>query len=225
MLLLYSNTLNTKVQKTTRIIKYNTIKEYHSNHKFMEHNMSCNGKNHLFLMLIGAVAFAGVVTAGVTTAADIFYGKHEEGKRGYTIEIAANEPAPASPASAPVTASAPATPVADAKVEIAPYIAKADLELGGKLIKHCHSFEKGKPNGVGPNQYGLVGRKIASAAGYTYSNALKAKSGVWDEQSLSDFIAAPMKAVSGTKMTFAGLKKPEERAAVIAYIKKNFSDK
>lgn len=179
-------------------------------------------------MLIGAVIFAGVVTVGVTAVADIFYGKHDDGKRGYTIEIAANEPAPASSTSAPTTSATAVAPAADAKVEIASYLAKADLELGAKVIKQCqlcHSFEKGKPNGIGPNQYGLVGRKIASAAGYTYSTALKAKSGVWDEQTLSDFIAAPAKAVAGTKMTFAGLKKPEERAAVIAYIKKNFSDK
>ena len=190
--------------------------------------MPCNGKKSLFVMLIGAVIFAGIVTVGVTTVADIFYGKHDESKRGYTIEIAANEPAPASSTSAPKPATATASPAADTKVDIAPYLAKADLELGAKVIKQCqlcHSFEKGKPNGIGPNQYGLVGRKIASAAGYSYSSALKAKSGVWDEQTLSDFITAPAKAVAGTKMTFAGLKKPEERAAVIAYIKKNFSNK
>ena len=99
--------------------------------------MPCNGKKSLFVMLIGAVIFAGIVTVGVTTVADIFYGKHDESKRGYTIEIAANEPAPASSTSAPKPATATASPAADTKVDIAPYLAKADLELGAKVIKQC----------------------------------------------------------------------------------------
>jgi cytochrome c len=162
------------------------------------------------ILLAGLIAMVcGVVTEGL-------YHEGDTKKRGYTVEGAAT------------TETASAAPAEEKPVEIAPYLAKADLKAGEQMLGRCtscHTFEKGKPNGVGPNQYGLVGRKIASSEGFNYSEAMKTKGGVWDFQALSDFLTSPQKAVPGTRMAFAGLKKPEDRASLIAYINKNFSDK
>ena len=185
-----------------------------------------NKKTLLVLAVQGGVALvlALFLLMFAIKGADLFYGERETAKkRGYKIDIAAT------PAATPVSGgSKAATAAADSKpLEIIPYLEKADLKLGEQLLKRCqvcHGFEKGKPNGVGPNQYGLVGRKIASVDGFAYSDALKAKSGEWNFQTLSEFLTEPQKAVPGTKMGFAGLKKPEERAAIIAYINRNFSD-
>ena len=163
------------------------------------------------LLLAGLIAMiAGLVAEGL-------YHEPEgaEEKRGYTVEGVAT------------TATAEAQPAEEKPVDITPYLAKADLTAGAQLIGRCqvcHTFEKGKPNGVGPNQYGLVGRKVASVDGFNYSDAMKAKGGSWSFQALSDFLTSPQKAVPGTRMAFAGLKKPEDRAALIMYINKTFSD-
>ncbi|HEU5047140.1 MAG TPA: cytochrome c family protein [Rickettsiales bacterium] len=186
--------------------------------------MKNNGLGCLLVQLGGAVVMAAVATVLVVEGANLFYGKEEEKGRGYKVDIAGT------PAATMQVAGGAAAPAAsDAKKEdIASYLQKADLALGARLIKRCetcHTFEKGKPNAVGPNQYGLVGRKVAAVAGYEYSDAMKARKGTWGFQELSDFITAPQEVVPGTKMGFAGLKKPEERAALLAYINKNFSDK
>nr|WP_310523922.1 cytochrome c family protein [Polymorphobacter sp.] len=84
--------------------------------------------------------------------------------------------------------------------------------------KTCHVAEKGV-NRVGPSLYGVVGRKSGIAPAYKYS-AANLKSGVvWNEATLYKYLEAPMKFMPGTKMAFAGLKKPQDRADVIAYLK------
>jgi cytochrome c len=166
--------------------------------------------------IAGAVLLAGLIAMICGVVTEGLYHEEEPAKRGYTVEGAASAAVPGA-----------ATPAEEKPVNITPYLAKADLGLGQQLLGRCtacHSFEKGKPNGVGPNQYGLVGRKVASADGFNYSDAMKKKGGSWSFQALSDFLTSPQKAVTGTRMAFAGLKKPEERAALIAYINKSFSD-
>jgi cytochrome c len=82
----------------------------------------------------------------------------------------------------------------------------------------CHSIDKGGSNRVGPNLHGIVGRAVASAEGYGYSAALKAKGGVWDEAALDAFLTNPRKAVPGTKMAFPGLSDNARRKALIDYL-------
>ena len=83
----------------------------------------------------------------------------------------------------------------------------------------CHTIDKGGRNGVGPNMHGVVGRAVASVEGYSYSAAMKAKGGVWDEAALDAYLENPRKAVVGTKMSFAGLSNADERKALIEYLK------
>lgn len=82
----------------------------------------------------------------------------------------------------------------------------------------CHNVQKDGKNGLGPNLFGVAGRPAASMAGFTYSAALKASKLRWDDQSLNDFLAAPMKKVPGTRMPIA-TPDPAKRAAIIAYLK------
>lgn len=82
----------------------------------------------------------------------------------------------------------------------------------------CHSVDKGGRNGIGPNLFGIFGRKIASDDGYRYSTALPKKIGNWDEGNLDQFLTRPAKFAPGTKMAFAGLSKAEDRQAMIAYL-------
>jgi cytochrome c len=82
----------------------------------------------------------------------------------------------------------------------------------------CHTTEPGK-NKIGPSLAGVVGRKAGTAPNYTYSEANK-KSGVaWDESTLNTYLEAPTKFIPGTKMVFAGLKNPDDRKNVIAFLK------
>ncbi len=81
----------------------------------------------------------------------------------------------------------------------------------------CHYIEPGKVK-IGPPLYGVVGRPSASVAGYNYSSAMKAYNHVWTPENLFTYLAAPMKVVPGTKMTFVGLPSETDRKNVIAYL-------
>lgn len=101
-------------------------------------------------------------------------------------------------------------------------IASADAEKGAKISKACaacHSFEKGGPVKQGPNLWSIIGRTKGSDAGFDYSAGLKGKGGNWDYASLNQFLWKPKKFVSDTKMNFAGVKKSEDRAALIAWLR------
>lgn len=115
---------------------------------------------------------------------------------------------------------------AEAEVDIKPLLLKADAAAGEAVFKKCascHTVDKGGANKVGPNLWGLVNRPIASHEGFSYSAGMKtfAEGGkiVWDYDHLSFFIEAPKKHVPGTAMGFAGIKKPDERANLIAWLR------
>jgi cytochrome c len=100
-------------------------------------------------------------------------------------------------------------------------IAAADIAKGEKLSKACaacHSFEQGGPHKVGPNLWNVVNSSKATKSGFGYSSAMSEKAGTWDYQSLNFFMWKPKKYVPGTNMNYLGLKKPEDRAAIIAWL-------
>lgn len=112
---------------------------------------------------------------------------------------------------------------AEAKAQpILGLIAAADPAKGQQIAKvcsACHIFDKGGPNGLGPNLYGVVGRPKGSHPGFDYSDGMKKKGGNWTYADLNKFLYKPKAFVDGTKMTFMGLKKADERAEVIAWLR------
>lgn len=98
--------------------------------------------------------------------------------------------------------------------------AAGDAAAGEKVFnqcKACHTIEAGK-NRVGPSLHGVVGRQAGSVEGFTYSPAMKSAGLTWTPENLDKYLADPKGTVPGNKMAFAGLKKPEDRANVIAYL-------
>jgi len=121
------------------------------------------------------------------------------------------------------TAAAPAEQPAAAKLEpIGPLLAKADPKRGeqvAKVCQTCHTFNKGEPNKIGPNLWDVTEEQIASVPGYQFSSALeKDKNEKWDPEKLNQWLANPQSFAKGTKMTFAGFPKAQDRADVIAYL-------
>ena len=128
-----------------------------------------------------------------------------------------------SDAAAQSDASAPTEDAAAAEPETpgAKILAQGDPAAGEKVFrkcKACHTVEEDGPSRVGPNLYGNVGASVAAVDGFRYSGALTDHGGDWTPDRLAAFLATPRKAVPGTKMSFAGLRKPEDQADVIAYL-------
>jgi cytochrome c len=104
---------------------------------------------------------------------------------------------------------------------IEPLLASAEIGRGqtsAQKCAGCHTFDKGGRNLVGPNLWGVIGRKKASEGGFNYSAALKAMPGEWTISDLNAFIASPKGMVPGTAMTFDGVPRAPERADLIAYL-------
>lgn len=104
---------------------------------------------------------------------------------------------------------------------IEPLLANASPERGKEIAKkclQCHTFDKGGPNKVGPNLWNVVGAKHGHLPGFSYSSGLLAKTGVWDLKALNEFLYKPRAYIPGTKMSFVGLGKAQERADIIAYL-------
>lgn len=101
-------------------------------------------------------------------------------------------------------------------------LAGADIERGAKVAKACaacHSFDKGGATKTGPALWDVIGRARGSVDGFKYSKGMEEIGGSWDYASLNEFLFKPKAYIKGTKMTYAGIKKTEDRAAVIAWLR------
>jgi len=168
-----------------------------------------------FNKIIGGLLGTVFVVFTIGIVSDTIFASPAPEKPGYAIEVAeeqdgGGEAAGGEPAETP----------------IGTLLASADATAGATVFKKCtacHTAEKGGANKVGPNLWDIVNRPVASHEGFAYSAAMKefAQGGsvAWDYEHLSNFILSPKGLVKGTAMGFAGLKKPDERANVIAYLR------
>ncbi len=158
--------------------------------------------------IAGAVLATCLGLLCLNIAAGAVFSTHQPEKPGYNIAV--KEEAPA---------GGPAAPAQEA-VPIATRLASADIgrgEAGVKTCAACHTFNKGEPNKVGPNLFGVVGKAKASGS-FNYSGALKAKGGEWTFEELDAFLQNPRASVPGTSMAFPGISRDALRADVIAYM-------
>lgn len=160
---------------------------------------------------IPAIAFAITLFTALISiiATNILYQPKAVIKRGFQVEVA--------------TDGKPVAKKEEAPVDIETLLKTADAEKGVKISKKCtscHSLGKGEATKVGPNLFGVVGRKRAST-GFSYSDAMTKKGGSWSVADLNQFITKPKDFVPGTKMAFPGLKKPQDRANLILFLQKN----
>jgi len=170
--------------------------------------------------ILGAILAAGILAMVSGIIANILVHPIPLTKQAY--EVAGGAPEGAAGATA---AAAPAGPE-----PIAPLMASASADAGKaktQLCAACHTFDKGGPNRIGPNLYGVVGAPIAEdRGGFAFSSALegKGKGQTWTLDSLNAWLFKPQDFAKGTKMTFIGLPKAEDRANVVAYLN-SMSDK
>jgi len=157
---------------------------------------------------IAGWTLAGCFAAlGLTIVGGMIYHSGEPAKEGFPVEA---------------VAEGGDSGGAAAEVPIATLLPKADAAKGAEVFKKCaacHTDTSGGANGIGPNLYHIVGDAVAEGrGGFAFSDALKGKGGKWGFDELNAWLTSPRKYAPGTKMTFAGLSNPQDRADVIVYL-------
>jgi cytochrome c len=159
--------------------------------------------------MLAAILTAGIIASGSGVISRIVYRPHVPVESAYPIEVAATEDGAEEAGGEPA-------------VSLAALLADASVEEGQTVAKKCaacHTFEEGGANKIGPALWGVVGRDIASVEGFAYSDALTSQEGAWDYETLSHFLANPKGWAPGTKMAFAGLKKDQDLADALVYLR------
>jgi cytochrome c len=158
-----------------------------------------------FNTIAGWVLFAGIVALGSSiVAGELFHAERPE-KMGYPIAGVAQEGEGGAAAEQPIEV----------------YLAKADPAKGQQVFNKCmacHNADKGGANQMGPNLWDVIGEPIGQGKGFAFSTALSSKGGTWNWDNLSQWLTSPRAFAPGTKMTFAGLGNPQDRADVIAFL-------
>jgi len=161
--------------------------------------------------IAASILLAGLIAMVASNLTDILYKPDlVPAKRGFEV-----------PVQSVPTANAEVAPK-EVVFDVKALMATADPVKGAQIAKKCsacHSFDKDGPNRVGPHLWGVLERQKASVPGYSYSQAFTAQKGKWDYPDLFRYLYDPKTAIPGNKMSFMGLKKPEDIADVVAYLR------
>lgn len=155
--------------------------------------------------IAGWALFAGIVALGASLVTGEVFKSHAPHEGGYPVAGGEESEGGA----------------AEAEKPIAFYLASGDAAKGEAVFKKCaacHNADQGGANALGPALYGTMGKPIAGHAGFAYSDALKGVGGTWDWDKMSAWLASPKKFAPGTKMTFAGLSNPQDRADLMLWL-------
>ncbi|GGC09136.1 cytochrome c family protein [Novosphingobium endophyticum] len=160
-----------------------------------------------FNTIAGWTLFAGIVGLGLNTVSSHYFQAnkpHRPETMGYAIEGVAEEGEGVG------------------GVPLATLLATADVAKGEAAFakcQSCHTINAGGANGIGPNLHGVMGEGIGTGvAGFAFSDALKSVGGTWTFEKMDEWLKSPKAFAPGTKMTFAGLSKPEDRANILAFL-------
>jgi cytochrome c len=164
-----------------------------------------------FNKIAGGLLATGLAIVGLGELSAIIYKFEPAKKPGYAIQVQ--------------EASTGGAEAADVPPDWGTVLPAANVQAGATVAekcKSCHNLDNGGPNLTGPNLFGVEGRKPGTHAGFAYSTAMSdfgAKHATWTYDELYEFLKSPSADISGTKMTFVGLKKPEDRINIIAWLR------
>lgn len=153
--------------------------------------------------IFGWTLFGGVVALGLSSVSGHVFDMERPEELGYVIQGVEEEGGAEGPS-------------------LAMLLSTADVAKGEAIFAKCvacHTIDQGGANGIGPNLYGVMGKPVGQhVAGFAYSSALSGHGGNWDFANMDAWLTSPRNFANGTKMSFAGLGNPEDRANIIAYI-------
>ena len=164
-----------------------------------------------FNKIAGAVLATGLAVVGLGQFSNIVFAPEQPAKPGFIVEVA--------------DVGGGGAAVVETLPDWGTVLPTADVAAGEAVFakcKSCHTVDNGGANGTGPNLWGVEGRKPGGHAGFAYSTGMiefGGKQSQWDYDHMNEWLKNPAKYISGTKMSFVGLKKAEDRIAVIAYLK------
>ena len=164
--------------------------------------------------IIVSIFLAVILVIGINKITDSIFFVEKPEKSAYQVESLTTV--------ASTTTTTESTEAGDASIMV--MFASTSAAEGAKIFKKCaacHSISKGGGNKIGPALWGVIGRKAGAVAVYKYSKALSSHGKNWSFDEMNGFLIKPKEWIKGTKMAFAGLKKPEDRAAVILYMNEN----
>jgi cytochrome c len=171
------------------------------------------GMDNRFNTIAGWALAGGIVLLGTTLVAGEYFKGERPEHMGYAIPGVVEDSSDSGPAADP---------------PIALRLASADIAAGQASFakcQSCHTITQGGPNQMGPNLWGTVGEPIGQGKnGYAFSSVLSGHGGTWTFENLDEWLKSPQRFASGTKMSFAGLSDPQERANVIAYLNSSGSN-